>query len=801
MSASSTWTSGLVPFGFALATVLPGEAAWAAEYQKPPRAILEALHTPRLPEVLPSPTGEYLLLYQREQYPPVAELTRPYLKLAGQRIDPATNGPHAPPRIVELRLLRLAEGRERVLPVPAAPRLSVPLWSPRGDYLAFSHTTNEGIELWLAEVAQGRCRRLPGVRLNAAYGTPFRWLPDGRTLLCQVLPANRGQPPAPPPAPRGPIIQESQGRHATVRTYQDLLRTPYDADLFDYYATSQLVLVDIMQEQITPLGAPGIFRLAVPSPDGRYFLVVRLHRPYSYWVPASAFPQEVEVWDRSGRRVHRLASLPLAEEVPIEGVPAGPRLWHWLPTAPATLVWVEALDGGDPRRQVPQRDRLLLQTAPFTSPPQEWFRTAERCVGLLWGEKEGTVLVREYDRRRRWLRTWLCEATPSQSAAKLLDDRSLHDHYHDPGEPATRTLPTGAQVFCWRQGRIFLLGRGASPQGERPFLDEWDLNTRQKRRLFQCPEGRYEKVVALLADDPPRWLTCRESPAEPPNYWLHQLGQAPRQLTHFTDPAPLLRRIRRQLVSYLRDDGVPLSFTLYLPPDYQPGQKRPALMWAYPREYVDRDTAGQVTGSPLRFLSLSGPSHLFLLLEGYVILDQVAMPVVGDPDTVNNTYLEQIVSNARAALRKAEELGVLDPKRVAVGGHSYGAFMAVNLLAHCDLFRAGIARSGAYNRTLTPFGFQNERRTLWEAPELYVRVSPLFYAHRIKAPLLLLHGAEDDNPGTFPLQSERLYHALQGNGGTVRLVLLPGEAHGYVARESVEHTLYEMSRWLERYLR
>jgi dipeptidyl aminopeptidase/acylaminoacyl peptidase len=803
MTATQTLANRIVPFGFALATVLNGDGLLRAQesYQKPPQSILDVLHAPRLPKVLPSPSGDRLLLIRMERYPPIADLAEPFLKLAGLRIDPGSNGPHAPPRVIGLSLLTLADRSQREVKLPASPRLSVPLWSPDGKQLAFLHTTSRGIELWLADAESGDSRRIRDVYLNAAYGTPLRWMPDGKTLLCQVVPPGRGRPPAAPRVPKGPTIQESSGKQSPVRTFQDLLQNVHDEALFDYYAASQLVLVDPERGRSSPLGKPAVIRLAVPSPDGRYFLVVTNHRPYSYLLPAFAFPQEVEVWDRAGRVVHKVASLPLADQVPIEGVPTGPRLWHWRPTAPATLVWVEALDGGDPRKKVPYRDRVMLHEAPFQGKPQQWLRTAERFAGLTWGEKGGLALVRDYDRQRRWRRTYLYDADELKKPGRLIWSRSLHDHYRDPGEPVLRGLPTGGKVFRVQDGHVFLIGAGATPEGDRPFLDKLDLSTLKTTRLFRCEKGVYETVVALLADDGSRVLTRRESPTEPPNYFLRLAGGDKTALTRMTDPAPALRGIRRQLVTYKRDDGVPLSFTLYLPPGYKKGERLPALLWAYPREYVDAGTAGQVTGSPNRYLALSGPSHLFLLLEGYAILDGAAMPVVGDPETVNNTYLSQIVSSARAAIRKADEMGVIDPKRVAVGGHSYGAFMTANLLAHSDLFKAGIARSGAYNRTLTPFGFQSERRTLWEAPEMYVRVSPLFYADKIKAPLLLIHGADDNNSGTFPIQSERLYHAIKGNGGTVRFVSLPCEAHGYLARESVEHTLYEMSAWLNRYVR
>jgi dipeptidyl aminopeptidase/acylaminoacyl peptidase len=560
--------------------------------------------------------------------------------------------------------------------------------------------------------------------------------------------------------------------------------------------------VDTLSGKIAPVGRPAIFQTASPAPDGKHLLVGRVHRPYSYLLPVMDFPKEVEVWDRAGKVVHKLASLPLADAVPIEGVPTGPRQYQWRPTAPATLAWVEALDGGDPRNKVPHRDRILMLAAPFQGAPVELAKTEHRAMGLYWGERDGLVLFGDYDRNRRWRRMFSHSADNPSQTPRLLWSLSMRDRYNNPGQPVFRALKTGHRAVLQNGDSIFLEGEGASPEGDRPLLDRLDLKTLKKERLFRCDASSYETVLNLLADDGTRCITRRETPNDPPNYFVRTLpsGQ-PKALTSFPDPAPQLRGITKQLVTYKRDDGVQLSFTLYLPPGYKSGTRLPTVVWAYPLEYNDPTTAGQVTGSTQRFTSILGPSHLFFLLEGYAILDNAAMPVVGDPETMNNTYVEQIVSSAKAAIDQAAQMGVTDPNRVGVGGHSYGAFMTANLLAHSRLFRAGIARSGAYNRTLTPFGFQSERRTLWEAPELYVKMSPFMYAHKIRDPILLIHGEADNNSGTFPIQSDRMYQAIRGNGGIVRLVTLPHEAHGYAGQESIQHALYEMITWFDKYVK
>ncbi len=548
-----------------------------------------------------------------------------------------------------------------------------------------------------------------------------------------------------------------------------------------------------------------------PSPDGSHLLIVREHRPFSYLHPHREFPKEVEVWTPSGELAYKVASIPLPAHIPLGGVQTGPRGIRWVANQPATIFWEEALDGGNPKEKVPHRDRIMAIKAPFSSKPAEIFKTEERFAGIQFGKD--FALIEDQARISRLLRTFEVDPSKPNAEAKLIWSRNSQDRYKDPGRPVERRTQAGrggggggrggggGDSTLMQSGQnILLLGDGASPNGDHPFLDRFNLDTMKSERVFESAPDKYEVVEAVLDDQGKSFITRRESTTEPPNYFLHN-GSSEKELTSYKDPAPRVRRITKQLVTYKRADGVPLSMELYLPPDYQPGTKLPAVMWAYPREYNDADTAGQIQGSPNRFTSITGYSELFFLLDGYAVLENAAMPVVGTIDVVNNTYVEQIVADAKAAIDKAAEMGVIDPNRVGVGGHSYGAFMTANLLAHCNLFRAGIAESGAYNRTLTPFGFQSERRSFWEATDTYVKMSPFFFADKIKDPILMIHGAADDNSGTFPIQSDRMYQAIRGNGGTVRLVFLPDEAHGYRGKETIEHVLWEKFQWFDKYVK
>lgn len=788
-------------------------AAAAQTYQKPPQAVLDVLNAPVPPTGALSPTREYMLLAQGVRYPPVSELAQPMLRLAGLRINPNTTGRHRAPFYVALTLKKVAGGSERKVELPVGAQAGLPVWSADGRRFVFTNTTPTGIELWAGDPASARAWKLKGVVVSAVYGTPVQWMPDNRTLLVQTVPSKRGAPPAEETVPKAPNVQESSGRPGPVRTYQDLLKNPHDEDLFDYYATSQLALVDAESGKTTALGAPAVFEKAEPSPDGAHLLVASLQRPYSYLHPADDFPKKVVVWHVNTARLdYTLASLPLADEVPIEGVPKGPRSYQWHPTEPATLVWVEALDGGDPRRKVSHRDRILSLKAPFEGQPAELFKTEHRFRGIEWDERGELIFVRDYDRDKRWIRTQLLDSKSPAAAPRVVWSHSTSERYNNPGTPVMRQLPSGISAIERHGDFIYLTGNGATPEGDRPFLDRLNLQTLKAERLFRSDAKAYETVIALVTDDARQIVTKRERPIEPGNYYVRTLDPgAPdggaavdaglRALTNIPDATPQLRDIRKQLVKYKRADGVELSFTLYLPPGYKEGTRLPTVVWAYPLEFNDPSIAGQVTGSTQRYTAITGPSHLFFLLAGYAVLDNATMPIVGDPETVNNTYVEQIVASAKAAIDKATEMGVTDPERVGVGGHSYGAFMTANLLAHSDLFRAGIARSGAYNRTLTPFGFQSERRTLWEAPEMYIKVSPFMVANKINEPILLIHGEADNNTGTFPIQSERMYQALRGHGATVRYVTLPLEAHGYASRESTEHTLYEMINWFDKHVK
>jgi len=777
-------------------------------YKQPPKEVMDVLNAPVIPQTIVSPARDKVLILTPLRNPSIAELAQPMLRIAGLRINPLSNGLHRQAYFVKLSFKNIVDGKETSIVLPPNAKVFSPQWTADGRAIAVGNITPNAIELWVIDTATGRAQQIKNIKLNTAFGD-FGWMPNQRDIIANIVPKARSAPPKYEDiVPTEPAIQETTGRRGAIQTFEDLLKDPNDEKLFEYYCTSQLAVIGA-DGRVREIGQPAIFENADVSPDGKYILTSRVHRPFSYLFPSGRFPHLTEVWDMNGKSVYKVAEVPLQDQLPVGGVPTGPRSVSWISTEPATLMWTEALDGGDPRKKVTPRDKFVTMAAPFAGQPHDLLNVEQRAQGRALFGDNGLMWFSDTNRDTQHRRIFITDYRNSTNV-RLVSDTNVNDRYNEIGQPVMRRLPDGGNIILQNGNSIYLTGNGASPDGDRPFLRRFDLSTvKTNQEIFRSSNDSYESFVAMLKNDGTEFITRSESLSEPPNLFDHggcaentkcELA-ASRRITNFVDPSPQLRGITKQLITYKRADGVDLSFTLYLPPGYKKGSRLPTVVWAYPLEFTDNLTAGQVNGSTNRFTQINGYSHLFFLLEGYAVLDNTTMPIVGDPLTVNDTYVEQVVSSAKAAIDKAVEMGVTDPDRVGVGGHSYGAFMTANLLAHSDLFRAGIARSGAYNRTLTPFGFQNERRSFWEAPTLYEKVSPFYYADKIKTPLLMIHGEADDNTGTFPIQSERMFAAISGNGGTARLVMLPLEAHGYIAKETTEHVLWEMINWFDKYVK
>ena len=781
----------------------PSQPTW----QNPPEPIASMLDADRLPAVSISPDNQWLVEFERRSLPPIAELAEPWVAIAGIKLNPTTWGPAQEASYKGITVRPLGALDSTPIHLPAGARIRNLRWSYDSRYLAFTLTQDDGIEPWVLDLAQAKAKPLAGPILNGVYNNPCHWLPGDAGLICKVRPQGLGAPPAESTVPAGPVVESSQGRVAATRTYTNLLQSPYDEALFEYYFSAQLAHITLDGE-ITLLDEPSLIRNVTVSPDGNWLLRSTVHRPFSYQVPLGRFPVRYEVLNRQGNVIHKLADLPLADNIPLafDSVRQGKRSIGWRADQPATLYWVEALDGGDASVTADYRDSLYTLTAPFDGEPTELWRSTLRFRGVTWSHDE-LALVTEawYDSRQ--LKTWSINPQKPDTEDVLIDERDFQNAYANPGSPITTPGPYGRSVLMLSDDgkSLYLNGGGASPEGVFPFLDRLDLTSLETERLWQSQGEIFSRVTRLLDNNAETLIVRSESQTTPGNYrQLTLANDDETPLTNFSDPLAWYADVQKEIVRYPRADGVMLTATLYLPPGYNAASDGPlpTILWVYPREFKDRDVASQNTRSEYTFTRPARGSVLFLLTQGYAVLSGPTMPIIGEGETEpNDTYIEQLVSSAEAAVNHLVERGVSDGSRLAIGGHSYGAFTAANLLAHSDLFQAGIARSGAYNRTLTPFGFQGEQRTFWETPETYLTMSPFISAEKINQPLLLIHGAEDNNAGTYPLQSERLFEAMKGLGGTVRYVSLPAEGHAYRSREAVGHVLWEMVEWLDQHVK
>jgi len=793
---------------------IPGQSQANLKYQEPPQTIVNLVDVRPTPRVILSPgegqAGKKILIESISGLPSIAELAQPEFRLAGLRFNPRTNGPSRGRYGTSLSLKALPDGAERQIEgLPVHPKILYLGWAPDGRHVfvvnAGEGPEDTGLSLWIADAESARARRLSQPALNAVLGPPCEWLPDSQGLICTAVLSSQGLAPQHSELPTGPVVQENLGRATPAPTYEDLLKNPEDEAIFDYYATSQVVIVDL-SGKITTVGKPGVIEAASVSPDGHYALLEERHHPYSYVLPLDEFPERITAVDLASGMTKQVADKPLEDTIPNihDAVETGPREAEWRSDAPATLFWVEAEDGGDPRKETAARDALFTWTAPFEGAPQKLAELPLRFRSVNWANSKALIVeARRWKDRKRMI---FAVSPASPSTPVSLFEGSFEDHYHDPGDVlqvmnaagklVAQTTPDGS--------RVYLRSKGASPEGDCPFVSVMSLDHGETKRLWQSEAPFYEVPAAVVDNAGPAILIERESREQSPNYYIRNLtSHSLAQVTSFPNPygdAPLPKK---QVLKYSRADGVELSANLYLPPGYKPGDGQlPTLMEAYPTEYKTKAAAGQMSGSPYEFPLFSWGSPVPFATQGYAVLENATIPIVGEgKEEPNDTYVEQLVTGAKAAIDEGARLGVVDRERVAVMGHSYGAFMTANLLAHSDLFKAGIARSGAYNRTLTPFGFQNEERTYWQAPEVYYKMSPFSFADKIKTPILLIHGEADNNTGTFPIQSERLFSAIKGQGGTVRLVLLPLESHGYAGRESVLHMFWEMNNWLTTYVK
>ncbi len=779
----------------------------ALTYQKPPKEILDLVDVPLAPSVLLDDKKDYMIFLYRDAYTTIADLSQEELRLAGLRIDPKTNIGSRVRYTNNVKLQKIKDGETlQVAGLPENPKLSNFSWSPDQTKIAMTHTTDESVELWVLDIKTATASVLSTMPINANMGDVINWFEDSDAVLVKFISSDR-KPliDTKTTTPSGPTVSVNDGKKAQNRTYQDLLKNKNDEFNFEQLALSELWKVNMDGTMDKWLGSAMYSSISF-SPDGNYVMVETVKRPFSYLVPYYRFPSTTTIYANDAKKVATVLEVPLIEDLP-QGFMAtrtGRRSMNWRADRPATLIFAEALDGGDPENDVPFRDQVFMLEAPFNGTPSPLVKTINRYSGIMWGNDNVALLYDNWWNTRN-TKTYIFDPSNPSKDPVILFDRNYQDRYSDPGRFVTERNEWGSYVLALDGKDAFLIGDGFSEDGQFPFVDKLNLNNRETSRLYT---STYTDKLENLNDYSPeknRLLVRIESPTEYPNYYFRDLkNNKTEQLTDFANPFKSLQDVHKEVITYKREDGLELSGTLYLPEGYdtKSGEKLPMILWAYPREYKDKASAAQNTQNPNEFTYPYWGSPVYWVTRGYAVLDDAAFPIIGEGDEEpNDSFREQLVSNAKAAIDAVDDMGYIDRKKVAVGGHSYGAFMVANLLSHSDLFAAGIARSGAYNRTLTPFGFQSEERSYWEAPEVYYTMSPFMHADKMKTPLLLVHGEADNNSGTYPLQSERYFNALKGLGATVRLVMLPKESHGYQAKESILHLLWEQDQWLETYVK
>lgn len=778
-------------------------------FQKPPKEIMDLFDYQRAPGVLMDEKKETMVFTYTNTYKTLDDLNQEEMQLGGLRINPVTNIASSVTYINNLKIRKIQDQDAiQVKGLPENPKITYLSWSPDEKKLAFTNTISKAVELWVLDIATATATKITEKALNANLGRPFNWYKDNQSLLVKTVPANR-------PAlidgkkgiPAGPTISVSDGSKSQNRTYADMLKNKTDEANFETLVTSELYKIDL-GGQAELFKGKDMYMSESFSPDGNYLLVTTILKPFSYIVPLNRFPMKSNVYDLSGKLIKLVNDVPLNEVMPkgFMAVRQGKRNMNWRSDKPASLFYVEALDGGDPATKIEYRDAVYQWDVPFTSDPKLLLETTDRFAGVIWGN-ETTAIAYDNWFDTRNVNTYLFNPSDAKQQPKIINSRNSQDVYSDPGNYETRKNQFGRDVLLVDNDNLFQIGDGYTPKGQFPFIDQFSLKTLKTSRIYQSAlTDKLERIISIMDVKKGEVFVQLQSKTEYPNYFIRNLKKriAPIAVTQFPNPFESIKDVEKTLIKYKRKDGVDLSGTLYLPAGYDKTKKEklPLLIWAYPAEYKDKSSAGQVTTNPNEFTFPYYGSFVYWVTRGYVVLDDAAFPIIGEGNAEpNDTFIEQLVANAEAAINAVDSLGYIDRKRVAVGGHSYGAFMTANLLTHSNLFACGIARSGAYNRTLTPFGFQNEQRNYWEAKDVYSAMSPFMNAEKMKTPMLLVHGEADNNPGTFTLQTERYFQALKGLGAPVRMVLLPKESHSYVAKENLMHLLWEQDQMFEKYLK
>jgi len=809
----------------------------AKGYQTPPEIVQDILNRDASYVTLDasSPDREHFVIPVEEYFSSLERLGRKTYRLGMLEIVPGADREWRLSSYGNrgLRIFSLASRKTWDVDLPEGVLVSDTMWSPDGSRLAFLVHQKNGTQVWTADVATGRAKPLSGARVMVTLAgrpqrgrtadTPSRllqWTPDG-SILTLLVPATRGPEPRPSAVPNGPMIRHTRKEKTATRTYPFLLRTPHDQALFRHYTTAQLALIPANGKP-RPVGEPAMFLDVSLSPDGQLVLAEKIVEPFSYIVSYGDFPRELQVMDLEGNVLSTVRKLPLREAVVVrkgQRRPADdlPREVVWRPDgAGLSLLWKEKKaqeeEEEDEDSDSERKDRLMLLAAPFDVAAAQTLATSQKTFTEVSYSEDGrkafaTLTGKGDGSKNRHDIVVLDLASESPEPRVLVGGIDPKDVYALPGKIVTRATGNGVRrTLVSTDGlSVYLSGDGYREDlRPRPFVDRLALADGSRERLFEGAEDGYEKPLVFLDDDLSELVFSRESKSDFPDSFVRGSDGSQTQLTHNQDPFPELAGTKRVDFEFTRRDGLNIHARITLPPDYQEGTRLPAVFWTYPREFTSfkeyhRAAAQRRNLNRFPQLNFRNASDIWLT-QGYAVVEP-DIPIIGKGNSFNDNYVAHLVDSMHAAIRKLDRMGYVDVDRLGHGGHSYGAFATANILARAPFFKAGIAGDGAFNRTLTPMTFQSEKRFLWEATDTILEMSPFFHADHLDTPLLMYHGAADNNTGTFLIQSERLMQALTGLGKTAVLYVYPFESHGPRAKETYMDLWARWLEWFDRYVK
>jgi len=826
----------------------------AEGYIRPPDTILQAALAPRWQNFSfssPNKDGSWYLETISDGMPHIDAFSKPYHELGGEFIDFAANRDRSMTTRSDVGLrLRSTDGQVRDIQVPSGARVSGASFSPDGQKVAFFAHFPDATHIYVADVSNGRSQSLTRNRpVLATAVTSFEWTEDSRYIVTVLIPENRPPMPRRPATATGPEIKVTETGENMVRTYPSLMGTPYDKDLLEWHWTGQLALIQVDNRRVTNIGAPTMVRSVNASQDGEYFRVTHTVRPFAYTVPASSAGRVEELWDRSGTVIDTLSEVELNTGIRAAGQQQGPggggdqegadprRNMTWAPDGNG-LIYLEqepapdsaaadapAAPAGQQEGERPQRarrmDRVIRWVPPFDSASTEViYETSTRMNSVQFSEDMSVLVGTE---RSGQSTTTYAVFLDNPEEKFTITSWNSDDFYENPGNLVTDGLrlgggrgfggggfrgggaPSGTVRMSADGEHVFLSGTqyNENPDEVAPlaFIDQVAIRTGDKTRIYQGDnDGVSESPIIALDLEGGRLIVSRESPTEVEQNFIRD-GDDLTQITENVDYTPDLTRAPKHRFRVVRPDGFSFPVSVTLPESFRPGNPMPAMFWFYPREYTDQESYDEQfrTYNKNTFTNFSARSMAFLVRLGYVVVEPES-PIVGAEGAMNNNYVYDLRNNLSAVIDTIVNRGWVDRGRIAIGGHSYGAFSTANAMVHTPFFKAGIAGDGNYNRTLTPLSFQNERRILWDAPQVYLGMSPFLYANQLTGALLMYHGLKDQNVGTFTIHSPRMFEALNALDKDAAMYLYPEEDHGPATEETNLDLWARWCAWLDKWV-